>query len=118
MWSWRLKRILGTTALGTPASNIKKLNSHKLRASYSQGTLDDIQQNLWTGNPCIVFVRTDEISHWESGTDHALVIVGIDDEFVYVNDPYFESAPIPVLIGEFMIGWIERQQYFSTITKT
>ena len=117
MWTWRLKRILGTTDFGTPASNVEKLNSRKLNAVYQSGTLEDVQQNLQAGNPVIVFVRTDEIAHWDCDTDHAFVIVGIDDEFVYVNDPYYETAPIPVQIGEFMMGWIERKQYYSIITK-
>lgn len=110
-----IKRILETSAFGTPASNIQKLNSAKLNATYQQGSLVAIEENLRSGNPCIVFITTDELSYWQVATSHAFVVVGIDDQFIYANDPYFDTAPIAIPLGEFMLGWIERDQYFGVI---
>lgn len=112
-----IKRTLGTTAIGTPASNIENLNSSKLNVSYKQGTIDDIHQNIRSSNPCIIFVRTDEFSYWPVATNHAIVAVGIDEQFIYANDPYFDEAPVPIPIDEFMLGWIEREQYMGLIHK-
>jgi len=38
-------------------------------------------------------VDTGELPYWSTSADHVVVVVGLDEERVYLNDPYFESAP-------------------------
>jgi uncharacterized protein YvpB len=38
-------------------------------------------------------VDTAELPYWSASADHAVVVVGVDEEWVYLNDPYFEDAP-------------------------
>jgi uncharacterized protein YvpB len=37
--------------------------------------------------------------------DHVAVVVGIDDSSVYLNDPYFDSAPQRVSHSDFLLAW-------------
>ena len=39
-------------------------------------------------------------------TNHALVLVGLNEEYVFVNDPVFPDAPISVSVGEFDLAWL------------
>jgi len=39
-------------------------------------------------------------------TNHALVLVGIDEDYVLVNDPAFSDAPKSVGVGEFDLAWL------------
>jgi predicted double-glycine peptidase len=70
---------------------------------------------LVQGQPVIVFVRTSELPYWDYGTDHALVVVGCDDDNIYVNDPNFAEAPISVPRGDFELAWLERDYYYALI---
>jgi len=33
------------------------------------------------------------------------VVVGVDDSWVYLNDPYFNSAPQQVSHSDFLLAW-------------
>ena len=49
--------------------------------------------------PPIVAVSTARLSsHWTEDTDHAVVVIGIDNEFVYLHDPDLSSAPTVVIL--------------------
>jgi hypothetical protein len=37
--------------------------------------------------------------------DHAAVVVGVDGSCVYLNDPYFVSAPQQVSHSDFLLAW-------------
>ena len=50
----------------------------------------------------IVALRSDDLVYWsrrsdirdeEKATDHVVVVVGLNEQAVYVNDPDFEQAP-------------------------
>ncbi|MBX3011303.1 MAG: hypothetical protein KF832_07335 [Caldilineaceae bacterium] len=41
-------------------------------------------------------------SYWTEAVGHALVIIAIEDELVYVNDPAFPTAPQSMHIHEFL----------------
>ncbi|HMN31474.1 MAG TPA: hypothetical protein PKE45_25215 [Caldilineaceae bacterium] len=41
----------------------------------------------------------------ERVTDHAVVVVGLADCYIYVNDPDFEAAPQAVELGWFYDAW-------------
>lgn len=82
---------------------------------YQRGMLTDLHTFLLKGSPIIVPVRTIELPHWDADTDHAVVVVGMNEEEIYVNDPAFERAPIAITRGDFDLAWLERDEYYAVL---
>lgn len=89
-----------------------------LAVELRQGTddLDRLHELLSQALPLIALVNTAELrSYWTTAAFHAVVIVGLDDEYVYVNDPYFADAPILVPRAEFLLAWLEQDYWYAVI---
>jgi len=113
----RLIRLLGITPdLGAPASNIKQLAVLDVSVQYGQGTLAYLAKQVARGIPCIAFVHTLHLSYWSEDTRHAVVVVGIDEERVYLNDPFVDTAPQTVGRLEFELAWDEMDNTCAIIT--
>jgi len=114
----RLLRLLQVMPeVGTPARNVLNLTELGLDVFYQRGTLDDIRRHLLDNKPCIAFVDTGELPYWDESTAHAVVVIGIDDDSVYVNDPAFESAPQTISQGDFLLAWLGADEYYAAIRK-
>jgi len=100
---------------GTAARNIVRLSELGVDVLYARGTLDDIRGHLAANRPCIAFVNTSELPYWKERTGHAVVVVGIDDEMVYLNDPAFANAPQVASHGDFLLAWLEMEEYYAII---
>lgn len=74
-----------------------------------------LQALLSQGLPLIVFVRTGELPYWSYQTDHAVVVVGYDEDHVYANDPDRSDAPIAVPVGDFELAWLERDYAYALV---
>ena len=112
----RLLRLLQTRAgYGTAFSNIRALTALQVTVTYSQGQLDNILRLLQTGDPILVPVQTRELPYWTVDTAHAVVVVGIDEPMIYLNDPAFSTAPIPVPHGDFDLAWLEHDEYYAVL---
>lgn len=74
-------------------------------------------QNLSANHPCIAFVKTGQLPYRGDNSDHAIVIVGMDEQRVYVNDPELDIAPLPVPLGNFDLAWLERDEMYAVITR-
>jgi predicted double-glycine peptidase len=80
------------------------------------GKLEDLHTHLESGLPPIVYVDTGELrSYWAESTNHAVVVIGIEDDRVYLNDPDFETAPQTVSIAEFILAWLEQDYLYAVI---
>lgn len=101
--------------LGTPFFNIERLERIGIKVTYQQGNLDTLQAHLQQGKPPIVPVDTSELPYWRYATYHAVVVVGIDDEMVYVNDPEFANAPIQLSRGDFDLAWLNRDEWYALL---
>ena len=110
-----LLKLLKIKSFGAPASNIRLLEQMKLTVTYLVTDMAGLESMLAQGQPVIVFVRTSELPYWDYGTDHALVVVGYDDDTIYVNDPNFAEAPISVTRGDFELAWLEHDYYYALI---
>ena len=110
--NWSQERIasqIGHIAgAGTPTRNVARLAAPGIRIRYiANGSPEQIQQCLTREEVPILFVRTSELPYWEEDTAHAVLVVGLDADFIFVHDPAFEQAPIPIPIDDFLLAWYE-----------
>lgn len=62
-------------------------------------------------------MATEELPYWQQmSVRHVVVVVGMDNEHVYLNDPEFTHAPIGVTIGDFDLAWLQREEYYGVLT--
>ena len=81
-----------------------------------EGGLTAIQPYLDSGLPVIVAVNTAYLlSYWAEAVGHALVVIAIADESVYVNDPALTTAPQTIDINEFLVAWGEKDFLYAVI---
>lgn len=112
---------LKTQDFGTVFSNIRYLNIPGVTVQVHHGDLDHLYNHLLQNRPSAVAVRTAELPHWYNDPSrfeevaHALVVVGIDAEMVYINDPAFESAPLQVPHGEFQLARIDFDELYAVL---
>lgn len=118
----RIIRLLKTGYAGTSFGNLALLESIGVQVELGRG--DDfnnialLTETLELNCPLIVAVETSELkTYWRYATSHAIVVIGINDEDVIVNDPAFEDAPKFVPINEFLIAWGEQDYSYAVITK-
>ena len=69
--------------VGTPAYNVRDLSGLGVKVTYQQGTLVDLAEHLGNNRPCLTPVQTGELPHWDVQTKHAVVVRGLDDDYVY-----------------------------------
>jgi hypothetical protein len=104
--------------LGAPASNVTRLGSNALDVIFTAGDLDDLQSHLARGNPPIVFVQASEFPHWRGRvSQHAVVVGGIDEQFVHILDPAADVTPIPVPVGDFLLAWSELGYIYALLVR-
>jgi ABC-type bacteriocin/lantibiotic exporter with double-glycine peptidase domain len=104
--------------LGAPASNVICLHSDVLDVTLASGSLDDLRAHLENGDPPIVFVQAGEFPHWrECISQHAVVVVNIDEQAVHILDPAASASPISVSIGDFMLAWGELDFLYAFLVR-
>lgn len=114
----RLLSLLGTCDFGTPAENILRLEdlSVGVQVILSHTDVDGLRGYLEAGRPVIAFVSTGDLPYWSETTDHTLVVVGVEDDVLYVNDPYFDQAPQRISRIHFELGWLRFDKLCAIIT--
>ena len=105
------------TEFGTPASRLTRLGRMGYDVEIGRGTFELLRSKLELGLPSIALVHTAFLDYWTESARHAVVVVGLDEKHVYLNDPAFESAPQTVSLDGFLTAWIEMDQISATITR-
>lgn len=97
--------------------NIRHLTRYGFSAFYRrQNRLDDLYRALENGWPPIVGVQAGEFPYWtEPPTQHAVVVVGMTLDAIWLNDPASAHAPIAVPYGDFDLAWLEMDEAFAVI---
>ncbi len=108
----RIKR-----GLGTPSSNIRVLNKLGLMVIYESGTFPKLHEHLSNNRPCIAFVEAGEFPYWNERNSHAIVVVGLDTQFVYINDPALAYGSIRIPHGDFDLAWLEHENFYATFVR-
>ena len=116
----RLRHLLGILpGYGAPFSNIERLATQfAVEVTYkNEGSLPDIYQFLQAGWPVLTGINTRELPHWAGvATQHAVVVVGMADDRVFVNDPGFAQAPLAVSMGDFDLAWLAQGEAYAAIS--
>ncbi len=107
--------LLNIQWFGAPFNNILNLEEAGVHVLCQQGSLDDLEKHLADGEPVITAVFTGELSYTDEATNHAVVVVGIDGHYVYINDSAITQTPIPVPKGEFDLAWLDRNEWYAVI---
>lgn len=98
--------------------NIRHLTRYGFSAYYRRrNSLDDLYRTLENGWPPIVGVQAGEFPYWqEPSTQHAVVVVGMTLDGIWLNDPAMTHAPLSVPYGDFDLAWLEMDEAFAVIT--
>lgn len=113
----QIRQLLRVKPYGAPAGNIRYLTQLGLVVIYSQTDMPGLQDWLDQGHPIMAFVRTGDLPYWDYSTDHAVLVVGYDDEAVFLNDPSEKKAPTVVDKGDFELAWLERDYAYAVVTR-
>lgn len=114
----QLNQLLGLRNAGTRFTHIERLVYHKVHVSLQVGDEDDLKAVIDQGIPPVIFVHTGQLTtYWQENVQHALVVVGYDDEHFYLNDPAFLNAPQMVTVDEVMLAWLEFDYMYALITR-
>ena len=115
-WVRLLKTLRIQPEMGAPFSNIVNLEQLGLLVGYRQeGALETLYRLLTQGWPCLIAVDTGELPYWQSSAGHVVVLVGMDGEHVYLNDPALHEASIQVPMGDFYLAWYEQQLSYAVL---
>ncbi len=115
----RLFRILKIIrGAGTASFNVRNLEQLGYRVLYQHGTLNQLRRHLEQNQPCIAFIETGELPYWDENVSHAVVVVGIDEQHVYLHDPAYARSPIRVSIGDFDLAWLGHDELYAVILRS
>jgi len=114
----QVAKVLRSHTFGTPAPNIRHLESLGLSVMFGQMSLSRLRAYLQQGAPCIVFVQAADLPY--SGVEgyHAVVVIGLGEHVVYINDPAFDTGPQSVPLDHFMLAWSEFEYECAIIMKS
>ncbi len=102
--------------LGAPASYVTRLHSDVVDVTFTSGDLDDLREHLACNWPPIVFVQAGEFPHWQGHvSQHAVVVIGVDERAVHILDPAASAAPVSTPIGDFLLAWSELDYIYALI---
>lgn len=103
--------------IGTPFFPVRELSKLGISVVCKHGTLAELHAYLTQGLPCIVGIQTGELPYWQAtNVQHAVVVVGLDSDFIYLNDPAFLNAPVQVSLGDFDLAWLEQDEFYAVLT--
>ncbi|NJM40447.1 MAG: hypothetical protein HC853_06625 [Anaerolineae bacterium] len=103
---------------GAPASRIKRLEKLGAKVLYeSDASFKKLTQWLEQHVPPIVFVQTGALAYWHEDTAHAVVVIGITESDVILNDPYFADAPKACPLDRFLLAWDDFGNRYAVVMR-
>jgi len=107
--------LLGCTPFGTTAEAVRCVVQLGYEVQVIYSTFEGLQNHVAAGWLVIVFLRTGALEYWAADVPHAVVVIGYNEEFVYLDDPYFESAPQKATIASFRRAWWRTKNRMAVI---
>jgi ABC-type bacteriocin/lantibiotic exporter with double-glycine peptidase domain len=113
-----LNRLFQLTSFGVPFSRLTRLERFGVVVSietfgHEHELIHAIDQQIAS----IVFLRTNHLPYWQADTQHAIVVVGYDENNFLVNDPAFEQAPQRVSMSSFLLAWNDMDYAYALIKR-
>ncbi len=109
-----LLKLLATKPFGTVFGNLRELRSLGLHVLIEEGSLETLARHIDSGLPCITAIKTGPPA-WDHVTNHAVLVVGIDDQMIYLHDPEQASGPQTMSYEEFAVYWVEQDYFYAVI---
>ena len=100
-----LRTLMRTDPNGTPARRLFELRHLGFDVAFVTADLAGLATYLTSGVPPMALLKTVALPYWSESCDHVALVVGVDDSWVYLNDPYFDSAPQQVSHSDFLLAW-------------
>jgi ABC-type bacteriocin/lantibiotic exporter with double-glycine peptidase domain len=110
-----LNRLFGLRPEGTPSSRVQRLGTIGVEVVYASGDELALREAIDRGVPPIIFVDTGELPYWGVRLRHAVLMVGYDEQNVYLNDPDQATAPVMATWGDLMLAWSEFDYRYTLI---
>jgi len=110
-----LQVLLGCTPVGTSVGSLTRISKLGYRVDLWYATLEELKAFIDAGGPVIAFVRTGGLDYWREDCPHAVVIVGYDEDTIYMDDPYFEDAPQRASVQSFRAAWRRTRNRLAVI---
>ena len=115
-----VRRIIKTKPYsGTHPVNLLHLSELDFFAWPSEGTTDNLRQQVSSGVPVIAFLWTGALQYWtqREGVDylHAVVVVGWTETAVWVHDPALPQGPHEISWVEFNGAWRYTRHMMATV---
>ena len=114
----QIAKILRAYSFGTPASNIRYLESLGLSVTFGRMSLARLRAYLHDRVPCILFVQTNDLPYSKSEGFHAIIVVGLSKDLAYINDPAMDAGPQSVPLDYLMLAWSEFEYEYAVIQTT
>lgn len=111
----RLIQTLQIGQAGAPFRNLRNLERFGVAVKIRQGQIETLRTLIEQELPPVVFVATQELSYWREATNHALIVVGFENDLIYVNDPSLTDAPRSITVAEFDLAWLEMDEFYALI---
>ncbi len=109
--------LLQVGEFGASYRNLPYLEKLGVQVLLARGDMETLRACLARESPPIAFVNTGELWYWNEATGHAVVVVGIEGNQIFVNDPAFADAPQKISVDEFMLAWTDMNQFYGLIEK-
>ena len=105
------------TGVGAPFFRIRDLERLGISVVYEEyGTLQELYDLLINGWPSIASVETSELSYWNKvSTRHVVVVIGMDDQYIYLNDPAFPRNTMQTSLGDFDLAWLAQDEKYAVL---
>src|SRR5262245_11055719 len=85
-----LRRLLQTGPRGTPARNVAQIASLGFEVDVKSSNAAELAAALLAGTPPIVYVDTGSLAYWSIDCSHVAVVVGVEVNEVWLDDPAFD----------------------------
>lgn len=113
----RVKHLLNVRHFGSFFSDLENLQRLGVNVTLHDGDIDLLEQCFDVGLPVLIALHTSHLkSYWIDEVGHAVVAIGMDEQFIYVNDPAFADAPKAIDLNEFIPAWDEKYNLCAVIS--
>lgn len=102
-----LLKLLETRPFGTPFRNLQRLQQLGVQVTCQECPVDEFSAFLNAGWPLIASVNTADFGYWSTAVDHAVLVVGADQQAIYAHDPSLEDGPTLISPTEFALAQLK-----------